>query len=82
MEYALVRAICSYTGSDQGGGKNPQETTFINFILEFYMKKIVAMLVAGLFSAGVFAQAAPAKKAEEPKKPAAAAPAEKAPAKK
>ena len=26
------------------------------------MKKIVAMLVAGLFSAGVFAQAAPAKK--------------------
>jgi len=30
------------------------------------MKKIVAMLVAGLFSAGVFAQAAPAKK-EEPK---------------
>jgi hypothetical protein len=49
------------------------------FILEFYMKKIVAMLVAGLFSAGVFAQAAPAKK-EEPKKdakPAAAAPAAK-----
>ncbi len=49
------------------------------FTLEFYMKKIVAMLVAGLFSAGVFAQAAPAKK-EEPKKdakPAAAAPAAK-----
>ncbi len=53
------------------------------FTLEFYMKKIVAMLVAGLFSAGVFAQAAPAAKKDDKKaaaKPAAAAPA--APAKK
>ncbi len=43
------------------------------------MKKIVAMLVAGLFSAGVFAQAAPAKKDEKEHfaKPAAAAPAAK-----
>jgi len=48
------------------------------FTLEFYMKKIVAMLVAGLFSAGVFAQAAPAKKDEKKDaKPAAAAPAAK-----
>jgi len=40
------------------------------------MKKIVAMLVAGLFSAGVFAQAAPAKKdGKKDAKPAAAAPA-------
>ncbi|BEI35856.1 MULTISPECIES: hypothetical protein [unclassified Polynucleobacter] len=40
------------------------------------MKKIVAMLVAGLFSAGVFAQAAPAKKDDKKDaKPAAAAPA-------
>ena len=39
------------------------------------MKKIVAMLVAGLFSAGVFAQAAPAKKDDKKDaKPAAAAP--------
>lgn len=47
------------------------------FTLEFYMKKIVAMLVAGLFSAGVFAQAAPAKKDDKKAaaKPAAAAPA-------
>ncbi|WP_286306593.1 hypothetical protein [Polynucleobacter sp. HIN5] len=43
------------------------------------MKKIVAMLVAGLFSAGVFAQAAPAAKKDDKKdaKPAAAAPAAK-----
>ncbi len=49
------------------------------FTLEFYMKKIVAMLVAGLFSAGVFAQAAPAAKKDDKKdaKPAAAAPAAK-----
>lgn len=48
------------------------------FTLEFYMKKIVAMLVAGLFSAGVFAQAAPAKKDDKKDaKPAAAAPAAK-----
>ena len=43
------------------------------------MKKIVAMLVAGLFSAGVFAQVAPGKKEEKKDavKPAAAAPAAK-----
>ena len=42
------------------------------------MKKIVAMLVAGLFSAGVFAQPAPAKKDDKKdSKPAAAAPAAK-----
>jgi hypothetical protein len=39
------------------------------------MSKIIAALVAGLFSVGVFAQAAPAKKEEA--KPAAAAPAKK-----
>jgi len=49
--------------------------------LEFYMKKIVAMLVAGLFSAGVFAQQ-PAPAAKKDDKAAPAAPAKKADEKK
>ena len=40
------------------------------------MKKIVAILVAGLFSAGVFAQTAPQPKQEQ-KKATTTAPAEK-----
>ena len=46
------------------------------------MKKIVAMLVAGLFSAGVFAQAAPAPAKKDAPKAEAKAPAPKSEAKK
>ena len=41
------------------------------------MKKIVAILVAGLFSAGVFAQASKTTKEEPKKAPTQTAPAEK-----
>ncbi len=72
-----MKAICSYIGFF-GLLYFRRRLRLLIFTLEFYMKKIVAMLVAGLFSAGVFAQAAPAKKDDKKDaKPAAAAPAAK-----